>query len=213
MVIICDNYSYNIKMNMYINNICSPILALTPFTETIIRTGEQGELGLSGPNVQLIAFNSGDDTLVINTSFAVGLGVARITTATTPILLSQLGIVMNQIGTLSNFEIGYSGRIINSRNLADDIQYTLFVIPSLNNSGNDYPLQGQIAVFSGILDFPTITSPEEISANKLIIIPVSPPNVNVGDRVVLLISIGTGSISPNFASLAVQASVHFTPSM
>lgn len=195
----------------HISNICSPILALTPFTETIVRTGEQGEIGLSGPNVQLISFNSGDDPLTFMASYVVGLGVAKFLLDN--VLFSQLGVVMNQVGTLSNFEIGYSGRIFRSDEFSDRLEYTLLVIPAVNNSGNDYPLPGPIIVFSDILIFSTITSPEEISANKLIIVPSSPSNVDIGDRIVLLLDLSTDPVTPIvFESLTVQASVHFTPS-
>ena len=202
-------------MNMYTTNSCYPILALSPFTETIIRTGEQGETGLSGPNVELISFNSGDSTLAINDSSVVGLGVAKV--VTNSIFLPQLGVVMNQTGTLSNFEIGYSGRIVSSSNVSHRIDYILFVIKSSNNSGNDYTVQNFIEVFFGGLEFPTITppdDPEDVSVNKLIIVPIASPNVNVGDRVVLLVNIirNFGSDPLVFESLTVQASVHFTPS-
>lgn len=197
-------------MYNHINNICSPVLALTPFTETIIRTGEQGETGLSGPNVQLISFNSGDDILAPG-NFVVGLGVAEVEVDN--VLFSQLGVVMNQTGMLSNFEIGYSASVVSSNRFEDFIRYLLFVIKSSNNSGNDYSLQGPLNVFFEILDFPTITTTEEISANKLVIVPVDPPNVNIGDRVVLVVNIITSEDDLDFDSLAVQASVHFTPSV
>ena len=198
-----------------INNICSPILALTPFTETIVRTGNQGETGLSGPNVQLISFGSGDDPLLINTPYVVGLGLAILNPTVDLVPFPQLGVVINQTGTLSNFEIGYSGRIVAST-ILDFIRYILCVIPSSNNAGNDYAVQNFIRVFLGDLRFPTITSPEEISANKLITVPFSPPpNVNVGDRIVLAIQLLTNLFEPTliFTSLSVEASIHFTPSV
>ena len=125
---------------------------------------------------------------------------------------------MNQTGTLSNFEIGYSGRILRSssdENL-DHIEYRLIILPALNNAGNDYPSQMPIIVFLDILLFPEIVppgDPEEISANKLIMVPISPTNVNIGDRIVLFINIQNFNPDPlAIESLTVQASVHFTPS-
>ena len=205
-------------MYNHTNNICSPILALTPFTETIIRTGEQGEVGLSGPNIELLSFNSGDSTLTIVIPYIVGSGLATPSIAVDPILIAQLGIVINQTGTLSNFEIGYSGRIVRSSNATDRIRYILTVVRSLNNSGIDYTIQDYIEVFFGELRFPTISpfaSPQEISANRLITIPFSLPNVNSGDKVVLVVQLLTAVIGSilEFTSLDVQASVHFTPSV
>ena len=186
-----------------INTICPPILAITPFPTTLIAQGDIGRVGLSGPNVELITFNSGDALLIgSNINYAVGLGVARI--VTTGNELSQLGIVLNKSGRISNFEIAYSANIVSG---SVSIVYILSIIRSLNNNGNDYFLPFEQNIFIGILNS---TSTGQVSDNRLRTVPISPGNVNVniGDRLVLRIVATVGSA----AQVTVSASVQFTPS-
>ena len=188
-----------------INNICRPILAITPFPTALVAQGDIGEVGLSGPNVELIAFNSGDTPITVNLSqHAVGLGVFRMIVNINSVQLSQLGVVLNQPGRLSNFEIAYTA------NSSDrfSIIYGLVVVRSSNNTGNDYTVPNGQNIFGGTL---TNNSLGQVSNNRLITVPLplGNVNVNIGDRLVMTAQpIGISGAT----QVTVSASVHFTPS-
>ena len=189
-----------------INNICCPILAITPFPTSLVSQGIQGEVGLSGPNVELIAFNSGDTPITPNLlQYAVGLGVSRIIGNFTSVELSQLGVVLNQPGKLSNFEIAYTA---NSIDVTFNILYRLVVVRSLNNNGNDYTVLIGQTIFSGNL---MNTSLGEGSGNRVITIPLSSGNINIGDRLILIVTVPSSS-PPGDTQITVSASILFTPS-
>ena len=81
--------NFNTFNNRYL---CSPLLATTPFPTALISQGNVGRVGLSGPNVELITFNSGDTFIENLVTYAIGLGVAQIImVGITSIELSQLG--------------------------------------------------------------------------------------------------------------------------
>ena len=189
---------------------CSPLLAITPFVQTNIIQGDVGRTGLSGPNTQIIAFNSGTTEFDINFDYVVGLGVAEIFDVTNEFLLSQLGVVINRSGTLSNFEIAYT--IDMDPTIIEGIlHYSLRVIRAINNIGNDYLPPPNNNIFSGALVIPLSEVAQQISANKLIInINLGEiPNVGPGDRIVLFFQFEV-IIGFSFDSLTVSASVHYT---
>lgn len=191
-----------------INNqyFCPSILAITPFSTVLVSRDIQGEVGLSGPNVELISFNSGDTPITSNFTYAVGLGLARIITAgNNSIALSQLGVVVNNAGILSNFEIAYSG---NTNTLNFIVTYVLVVIRSTNDNGNDYTIPNGESIFTGSL---VSMNNGQLSKNRLITTPIPLSNVNVskGDRVVLRVQVSF--VTPNI-QIGVSASVQLTPS-
>lgn len=199
-----------IYSNNTINNeCCVPILALAPFTSNVLNVGEQGRTGLSGPNVELIAFNSGDfnfSDLGINAM--VGLGVTDRLPVSAFIPRSELGIVILHQCTLSNFEIAFSG----SGLLGQDgfVRYDLLIFRSAFNSGVDYVVPGNITAFSGTFNIIDQLMPSgPISRNTLITTPFTVNN-NIafpGDRLVLLLVKG-GFVSEFFE---VSASIQCTP--
>lgn len=185
------------------NECCAPILALDPFVSTTINVGEQGRTGLSGPNVELIAFNSGDFNFATTNVAAVGLGVAVIPTTAT--IFSELGVVILHQCTLRNFEIAFSGTGVQGSN--GSMTYVLVVSKSASNSGVDYDVPGFVPVFNGIFNINQAPS-GPISSNKLIITPIGNNIVSPGDRIVLLV------VKDNVAagSLEVSASIQCFPS-
>ena len=202
------------NFNMFNNRyFCSPLLAATPFTGRFTAPRiTRGEVGLSGPNIELIAFNSGDiliegvsPTAII---YAVGLGFAMIINDSNDIALSQLGVPMSRVGTLNNFEIGFS--VGSNASSSVTIEYFLIIIRSLNNTGNDYTVPMSEIIFTGTENNLPISAGDK-SSNMLITTPepLSNPNVNIGDRVVLMVNFFTSFISPG--SVKVSASIQLTP--
>lgn len=188
------------------NNCCYPIMAMSPFSTSSTAPGVQGGVGLSGPNEQLIAFSSGDSPLILDAGYDVGLGVAVLSSG---LNANQLGVRVPVQGTLSNFEIAYTGlRPLSGEGL---INYVLTVFPSSNNDGFDYSILGPIQVFTGRLDVPEVEENQEISANTLITVPINPPIVNPGYTIVLVVSALIEGSFTEFDSLTVSASIHYTP--
>lgn len=199
---------------MIYNNIfnygCFPLIAATPFTgrsttPRIVR----GEVGLSGPNVDLIAFNSGDFDFTFTPAMqaffvTVGLGVAVDTSEENG---SQLGIVFGHRCILTNFEIAYSGSRSTPSVPGSFIEYTLRIFRSTSNDGFDYPITSPTLSFSGRFLPPFGTG--QISRNILITVPTAVGNdvIFPGDRLVLFVFV---SQIP-FDSLVVGASVECTP--
>ena len=196
---------------------CTPLLAMTPFSTSVITQGLSGNIGLTGPNVELISFNSGD-SIVIDSIYIyiyiyiVGLGIARQFLVANDIIVAQLGIVINQAGTLSNFEISYSADIISS-DLGNFIEYQLFRIRAINNLGIDYASPPPVVIFFGTLDIPEILIQEQRSSNILITIPDNPTAVLPGDRIVLFVEFFNDEETLIFDSFSVGASVEFAPSI
>lgn len=117
---------------------------MTPFTTAVINVGEQGITGSIGPNVKLIAFNSGDFILPNDASpVAVGLGVAQ--TGGTPTLRFQLGVPIEQQCTLSNCEGAFSGNITSEED--SFIRYNLIILRSFSNDGTDYTTSSLTSAF------------------------------------------------------------------
>lgn len=132
-----------------INNICHPILAITPFNTALISQGDIGRVGLSGPNVELIAFNSGDVPIEgFLLRYVVGLSFAMEIMLSNSIAFPQLGIPINQPGVLNNFEIGFT---IGNNTSEVSIEYSLLVVRSLNNTGSDYAVPVREIIFTGLL--------------------------------------------------------------
>lgn len=195
---------------MIYNNIfnygCFPLIAATPFSSTRMLF-RRGEVGLSDPNVDLIAFNSGDFDFSIEEDFfvAVGLGVAVELPSNTN--MAQLGIVVGHRCILTNFEIAYSGSIVGFSSSDSSIEYNLMIIRATSNDGVDYPVIAPITAFSGIFTPPF--DPGQISRNTLITVPMA-NGTNIifpGDRFVLFVIIR--NVESN--SLVVGASVECTP--
>ena len=189
---------------------CSPLIAFTPFVQTNIIQGDVGRTGVSGPNIQIIAFNSGTTVFDINEDYVVGLGVAEIFDETDEFLLSQLGVVINRSGTLSNFEIAYTADM-NAETQSGTLTYSLIVIRATNNIGNDYLPPPNDNIFTGDLLIPASLVAQQISSNKLIINinPGEIPNVGPGDRIVLFLQFVV-FVGFSFDSLTVSASVRYT---
>lgn len=189
------------------NNCCYPMMAMSPFSTSFTAPGTQGGVGLSGPNEQLIAFSSGDSPLIVDLTYAVGLGFAELSVG---LNAYQLGICIPVQGTLSNFEIAYTG--LRTPSDEGQIRYTLIVNPSSNNDGFDYNILPSVQVFTGTLDVPELLEEnQEISANRLITIPIGSIIVNPGYTIVLFVSTFVEGSFTEFDSLTVSASVHYTP--
>lgn len=176
-----------------------PILALSPFTTTIVNVGEQGITGLSG-NTPLISFNSGDFAFggEFTEDVTVGLGVASSDTSSTT--RSQLGVPILFQSMLSNFEIAYSGSNISGQS----INYELIIMRSVSNDGVDYSVPAFIVAFSGSLSPAGLGG--DFSSNELITVPIN-GIVFPGDRLVLHVL----KFEVESSSLTVSASVHCTP--
>lgn len=121
-------------------------MAAAPFSTSFTPRITRGEVGLSGPNIELIAFNSTEFFNVTGTEYVVGLGVVNVTSGLNDHNLSQMGIVINTLGTLNNFEIGYSADILFH---IDEIvlMFRLVIIRSQNNNGIDYAVPLGIVIF------------------------------------------------------------------
>lgn len=194
--------------NKQLANTCVPILALSPFSSSLLNVGEQGRTGLSGPNVELIAFNSGDFDFTVDTDHdvAVGLGVAIENNSSLD--LSELGVVMSHQCVLSNFEVAYSGNLFYNED--SFIRFELIILRSATNNGSDYIVPGPIIAFTTVFD--EDQDNVDRSKNILITTPTSISNSIVfpGDRLVLRVLIV--EIDTN-TSLTVGASVSCTPSV
>ena len=191
--------------NNTINATNCSILALSPFTTTTVNVGEQGLVGLSGPNVELIAFNSGDfDFFGINDDVSVGLGVAIDNNS--PVDLSALGVVISHQCELSNFEAAYSGNV-DFISTGSRIIFRLIILRAAANDGSDYTVPTPIIAFTTTFVAPLVNNADR-SRNILNTTPTS--IVFPGDRLVLRVTII--EIFSEIA-LTVGASVSCTPSI
>lgn len=180
--------------NLYNNYCCPQVFAISPVSAPGAR---QGEIGLTGPNAQLLMFNSGDPAgdvaalLAPGGSVAVGLGVAE---PSTNLTLSELGTVLNTSGRLETCEFAYTIGGAPAGRTVDELRFDLIVMESDNNIGQDYPIPDPIVLFTETLPKGT-PGTLNVSANKLgIPVPGAPFTRFAGDRVVLRVTRVAGGI-------------------
>lgn len=198
--------------NLYNNYCCPQVFAISPVSAPGAR---QGEIGLTGPNAQLLMFNSGDptsaDVLVllngaIGSAIAAGLGVAE---PSSDLTLSELGTVLNTAGRLETCEFAYTiggASDVLAVRPPNSLRFDLIAMRSDNNNGDDYPVPAAEVLFTETLPKSAPLS-GSVSANKLGIPVVGADFTRLaGDRIVLRVTrvAGVGSMG---TSIGVSCSV------